>query len=178
MSYEPCEHGHFPSTDDPVCLECLWKSTRNKVLEEVAQELEQESLQHPGTERGIILRDIAKGIRSRKSVLPPRGSNRTDGRTENPGSLDDLTALCPHCGGEGLSAHQISREICICPHCSGKGRVEVSFADGDTYAEQCTVCKTHIGGCIVGGTSSLKEVPKPKICPFCGKPTEYIKVGD
>lgn len=69
--------------------------------------------------------------------------------------------------GDGLAA--------LCPHCGGKGRIEASLASGTLYAEVCTLCKASIGGCIVGGSSPLKEIPKSKTCPYCGGPTEYTK---
>jgi hypothetical protein len=152
-----CKHGHEPWYDDPICLDCVREDTRNAAFDMIARILD-ETAKNPKINEVTTVSDLLKGIaqevRKLKTKLPPRGSDR-DGRAENPGSLDDLTALCPHCGG--------------------KGRIDVSIASGTAYAESCTKCGNYIGGCIVGGDSPLSEVPKPKECPFCGGSTEYKK---
>ena len=172
-----CKHGHEPWMDDPICVECVREDSRNAAFDMIARILD-ETAKNPKVDKittvSELLKGIAKEVRRLKTELPPQGSDR-DGRAENPGSLDDITALCPHCGGRGLCAHQISNEICTCSHCGGKGRVDVSLADGTGYSEICTKCGNYVGGCIVGGNSPLKEVHKPRECPFCGGKTEYRK---
>lgn len=68
----------------------------------------------------------------------------------------NLEAMCARCRGEG------------CDSCGRSGKIKVSLADGQIYSLECKICDAHIGGCVVGGTSPLKEVPPAKDCVFCG----------
>jgi hypothetical protein len=61
----------------------------------------------------------------------------------------------------------------LCPHCNGTGTLDAKIASGTSYVRVCLSCKQWIGGCIVGGNSPLKKVPKAGPCPFCEGKTMY-----
>jgi len=181
-----CKHGHESHYDDMICVECARENAADFAYEEAARIIDEEVSRHPDFFASPkILRGLAEKIRGLKSM--------------NVSSAMKFDALCPHCGGRGLSAHQISSELSICPHCGGtgkaeaavegrpevtcsrcggKGKLEARLAEGILYNHECIKCGNHIGGCIVGGTSPLKEVPESKVCPFCGGPTRYVAMGE
>ena len=161
-----CKHGHESHYDDMICVECTRENARDFAYEEAARIIDEEVSRRPDFFASPkVLRGLAERIRGLKSM--------------NAGPAMKFDALCPHCGGTGKAENAVEgRPEVTCPHCDGKGKIEARLAEGVLYNHECTKCRNHIGGCVVGGTSPLKEVPESKVCPFCGGPTRYVAMGD
>lgn len=91
-----------------------------------------------------------------------------------------MKAKCPNCTDNSL-----------CELCNGRGILSAKFSSGKWYARYCkNINCTHRdnGGCIVGGNSPLKELPKEynhdlrlfhhglHDCVFCGSETEWLEM--
>lgn len=76
-----------------------------------------------------------------------------------------MKALCPECLGDGCELCQFSKAV------------EVGFAKGALFTEECTNadCGFQNGGRIFDGDSPPE---KSEPCPFCRSPSRWLKIGE